>query len=102
MALTAGVVLVPAKLPPVGGGQRRRLRPEGQRQEATEETSVSDSGASSSLAYAEAFAALLAMPAAQLADVYPLDREHADGFRGLTGITLGLDRFDYFLEAVAD
>lgn len=51
---------------------------------------------------AEAFAALLAMPAAQLADVYPLDREHANGFRGLTGITLDLDRFDYFLEAVAD
>ncbi|MGF0175140.1 DUF7683 domain-containing protein [Streptomyces sp. Marseille-Q5077] len=51
---------------------------------------------------AEAFGALLAMPAAQLTDVYPLGPEHADGFRGLTGITLDLDRFEYFLEAVAD
>lgn len=51
---------------------------------------------------ADAFAGLLEIPAARLTDVYPLRREHADGFRRLTGVTLDLDRFVYFLEAEAD
>ncbi|MER6423504.1 hypothetical protein [Streptomyces sp. NPDC001137] len=51
---------------------------------------------------AGAFAALLEIPAARLTDVYPLQREHADGFHRLTGLALDLDRFVYFLEVAAD
>ncbi|GAA3844652.1 hypothetical protein GCM10022403_090690 [Streptomyces coacervatus] len=50
---------------------------------------------------ADAFAALLALPAARLIDVYPLQREHVDGFRHLTGMALDLDQFEYFLEVEA-
>ncbi|MFE6619286.1 hypothetical protein [Streptomyces sp. NPDC057740] len=38
----------------------------------------------------------------QLADVYPLTREHAERVRQLTGITLDLETYDYFLEPEAD
>ncbi|MFF6876828.1 hypothetical protein ACFY9S_16120 [Streptomyces sp. NPDC012474] len=51
---------------------------------------------------AEAFGELLGMPANQLADVYPLTREHAARFQQLTGITLDLEKYDYFLEPEAD
>lgn len=51
---------------------------------------------------AEAFAALLGIPAARLTDVYPLEPEHADEFHRLTGVDLDLERFEYFLEVEAD
>ncbi|MFF4363873.1 hypothetical protein [Streptomyces sp. NPDC001604] len=51
---------------------------------------------------AEAFARLLEVPAARLTDVYPLQRQHADGFQRLTGVTLDLESFAYFLEVEAD
>ncbi|MFF4589114.1 hypothetical protein [Streptomyces sp. NPDC001388] len=51
---------------------------------------------------AEAFGALLGMPAEQLADVYPLKQEHAERFRLLTGVALDLEKYDYFLEPEAD
>ncbi|WP_217206698.1 hypothetical protein [Streptomyces sp. AC550_RSS872] len=51
---------------------------------------------------AEAFGELLGMPPEQLADVYPLTREHAERVRQLTGITLDLETYDYFLETEAD
>jgi len=51
---------------------------------------------------AQAFGDLLGMPPEQLADVYPLTREHAERVRRLTGIALDLDTYDYFLEVEAD
>ncbi|MCF1596731.1 DUF7683 domain-containing protein [Streptomyces muensis] len=51
---------------------------------------------------AEAFGELLGMEPEQLADVYPLTREHAERVRQLTGITLDLETYDYFLEPEAD
>lgn len=51
---------------------------------------------------AEAFGELLGMPADQLSDVYPLRQEHAERVRQLTGIALGLEKYDYFLEVEAD
>ncbi|MGI5376291.1 DUF7683 domain-containing protein [Streptomyces sp. CA-251387] len=51
---------------------------------------------------AEAFGELLGMPADHLADVYPLKEEHAERVRQLTGITLDLEKYDYFLETEAD
>ncbi len=50
---------------------------------------------------AEAFGGLLGMPPEQLADVYPLTHEHAERVRQLTGITLDLEKYDYFLEPEA-
>ncbi|KMS74717.1 hypothetical protein ACM01_12350 [Streptomyces viridochromogenes] len=50
----------------------------------------------------EAFGELLGMPPEQLADVYPLTHKHAERVRQLTGITLDLETYDYFLETEAD
>lgn len=51
---------------------------------------------------AAAFGELLGMPPEQPADVYPLTREHAERVRQLTGITLDLETYDYFLEVEAE
>ncbi|MFF5183792.1 hypothetical protein ACFY30_08380 [Streptomyces sp. NPDC000345] len=61
-----------------------------------------DSSTDVTAAGAEAFGALLGMPAERLADVYPLRQEHAERFRRLTGITLDLEKYEYFLEPEAD
>ncbi|MEV7325534.1 hypothetical protein [Streptomyces sp. NPDC093970] len=47
---------------------------------------------------AGALSRLLAIPTHHLTDVHPLRTEHADGIHRLTGMTLDLDRFEYFLE----
>lgn len=47
---------------------------------------------------AEAFGELLGLPANHLVDVYPLTRKHAERVRQLTGITLDLEKYEYFLE----
>ncbi|MGC0339865.1 DUF7683 domain-containing protein [Streptomyces sp. SLBN-8D4] len=49
-----------------------------------------------------AWAELLGIPLEQLVDVHPLTREHAERVRQLTGITLDLGKYDYFLEPSAD
>lgn len=51
---------------------------------------------------AQTFGELLGIPPEQLADVYPLTREHAERVRQLTGIALDLHTYDYFLEVEAD
>lgn len=45
-----------------------------------------------------AWAELVAIPLEELANVYPLTREHAERVRQLTGITLDLENYEYFLE----
>ncbi|MFE3036277.1 hypothetical protein ACFXKY_32070 [Streptomyces canus] len=47
---------------------------------------------------AEAWGELLGMAPELLADVYPLTQEHAEHVRQLTGITLDLEKYEYFLE----
>ncbi|WP_053849496.1 hypothetical protein [Streptomyces sp. NRRL B-24085] len=47
----------------------------------------------------DALTDFLGMPAEHLADVYPLKQEDAERFRHLTGITLDLEKYEYFLEA---
>ena len=49
-----------------------------------------------------AWADLVAIPLEQLADVYPLTQEHAERVRQLSGITLDLESYDYFLEPAWD
>ncbi|WP_020122819.1 hypothetical protein [Streptomyces canus] len=49
-----------------------------------------------------AWAELLGIPLEQLVDVHPLTREHAERVRRLTGITLDLEKYDYFLDPRAD
>jgi hypothetical protein len=49
-----------------------------------------------------AWAELVRIPLELLADVYPLTHEHAERVRQLTGITLDLDTYDYFLEPTWD
>ncbi|MFC9127634.1 hypothetical protein ACFT4A_12370 [Streptomyces sp. NPDC057099] len=63
---------------------------------------IPDSSTDVTATGAEAFGELLGMPADQLVDVYPLTREHAARVRRLTGITLDLKTYDYFLEPEAD
>ncbi|MET7690903.1 hypothetical protein ABZT06_23485 [Streptomyces sp. NPDC005483] len=46
----------------------------------------------------QAWADLLATPLEQLVNVYPLTREHTEQVRELTGITLDLENYEYFLE----
>ncbi|MFF7280629.1 DUF7683 domain-containing protein [Streptomyces griseorubiginosus] len=41
---------------------------------------------------------LVGIPAAEWVGVVPLAEEHAERVRELTGITLGLEAYDYFLE----
>lgn len=50
----------------------------------------------------EAFSELLGEAPDHLVHVYPLTQEHAERVRQLTGITLDLDTYDYFLEPEAD
>ena len=47
---------------------------------------------------AEAWGELLGMAPTQLTDVYPLTQKHAERVRQLTGITLDLERYEYFLD----
>ncbi|MFG2553272.1 hypothetical protein [Streptomyces sp. NPDC048581] len=51
---------------------------------------------------AEAFGGLLGMPPERLVDLYPLTQEHAERVQQLTGISLDLENYDYFLETEAD
>jgi hypothetical protein len=51
---------------------------------------------------AEAWGELLGMAPTQLTDVYPLTQQHAERVRQLTGITLDLERYEYFLEPEED
>jgi hypothetical protein len=46
----------------------------------------------------DAFGELLGLPADHLVDVYPLTEKHAERVRELTGITLDLEKYEYFLE----
>ncbi|MGK3943181.1 hypothetical protein ABK046_32680 [Streptomyces caeruleatus] len=57
-----------------------------------------DSSTDVTAAGGPAWAELVGIPLEQLADVHPLTREHAERVRQLTGITLDLDSYDYFLE----
>ena len=50
----------------------------------------------------QAWAELLTTPLEQLANVYPLTQQHAERVRQLTGITLDLERYEYFLEPTED
>ncbi|MEU0205040.1 hypothetical protein ABZ235_05485 [Streptomyces canus] len=50
----------------------------------------------------QAWAELLTTPLEQLVNVYPLTQEHAERVRQLTGITLDLETYDYFLEPEED
>ena len=50
----------------------------------------------------EAWGELLGMAPEQLTDVYPLTQEHAGRVEQLTGMTLDLGKYDYFLETEAD
>ncbi|MEY9992245.1 hypothetical protein ABIE67_004277 [Streptomyces sp. V4I8] len=47
---------------------------------------------------AAAFGELLGERPDHLVHVYPLTQEHAERVRQLTGITLDLEKYDYFLE----
>lgn len=47
---------------------------------------------------AAAFGELLGVRPDHLVNVYPLTQEHAERVRQLTGITLDLEKYDYFLE----
>ncbi|WP_328748309.1 hypothetical protein OHT57_22665 [Streptomyces sp. NBC_00285] len=51
---------------------------------------------------AEAWGELLGMAPEQLTDVYPLTKEHAERVEQLTGMTLDLGKYEYFLETEAD
>lgn len=51
---------------------------------------------------AQAWGELLGTAPDQLVDVYPLTRQHAERVRQLTGITLDLETYDYFLEPEQD
>jgi hypothetical protein len=46
----------------------------------------------------QAWAELLSIPLEQLVDVYPLTLQHAEQVRRLTGISLDLEEYEYFLE----
>ncbi|MFE2216256.1 hypothetical protein ACFW93_30480 [Streptomyces canus] len=50
----------------------------------------------------QAWAELMATPLEQLVYVYPLTQEHAERVRQLTGITLDLETYEYFLEPEED
>ncbi|MFL5999195.1 MAG: hypothetical protein ACJ736_33725 [Streptomyces sp.] len=50
----------------------------------------------------QAWAELMATPLDQLVHVYPLTQKHAERVRELTGITLDLEAYDYFLEPAED
>lgn len=50
----------------------------------------------------EAFGELLGLPVDHLVDVYPLTQKHAERVQQLTGITLDLENYEYFLETEAD
>ncbi|MBW8817042.1 MAG: hypothetical protein JF598_02115 [Streptomyces sp.] len=50
----------------------------------------------------QAWAELLTTPLEQLVNVYPLTQEHAERVRQLTGITLDLETYEYFLEPAED
>ncbi|MEU0947356.1 hypothetical protein ABZ379_32285 [Streptomyces canus] len=47
-------------------------------------------------------AELLGIPLEQLVNADPLTQEHAERVRQLTGITLDLAKYDYFLDPSAD
>ncbi|MET7735628.1 hypothetical protein ABZT02_30305 [Streptomyces sp. NPDC005402] len=61
-----------------------------------------DSSVDVTAAGGAAWAELLATPLEQLVNVYPLTQEHAERVRDLTGITLDLETYDYFLEPERD
>ncbi|MEU9323911.1 hypothetical protein AB0D91_08840 [Streptomyces canus] len=50
----------------------------------------------------QAWAELLTTPLEQLVNVYPLTQGHTERVRQLTGITLDLERYEYFLEPAED
>ncbi|MGW1757154.1 DUF7683 domain-containing protein [Streptomyces mirabilis] len=49
-----------------------------------------------------AVSAMLGVPAAELTDVYPLEKPHGSELQRLTGVGLDLDHYEYFLEVLAD
>ncbi|MFE2516139.1 DUF7683 domain-containing protein [Streptomyces mirabilis] len=49
-----------------------------------------------------AVSAMLGVPAAELTDVYPLEKPHRSELQRLTGVGLDLDPYAYFLEVLAD
>ncbi|MFJ1607866.1 hypothetical protein ACIOHS_31465 [Streptomyces sp. NPDC088253] len=49
-----------------------------------------------------AVSAMLGVPAAELADVHPLEKSHRSELRRLTGLGLDLEHYEYFLEVLAD
>ncbi|MFF1746917.1 DUF7683 domain-containing protein [Streptomyces mirabilis] len=49
-----------------------------------------------------AVSAMLGVPAAELTDVYPLEKPHRVELQRLTGVGLDLDHYAYFLEVLAD
>ncbi|KOG34000.1 DUF7683 domain-containing protein [Streptomyces resistomycificus] len=51
---------------------------------------------------ADAFSDLVGIPPTELIGDVPLTREHAERILQLTGITLDLEKYDYFLDPTAD
>jgi hypothetical protein len=49
-----------------------------------------------------AVSAMLGVPAAELTDVYPLEKPHRRELQRLTGVGLDLEHHEYFLEVLAD
>ena len=50
----------------------------------------------------DALADLVGIPPAELIGDVPLTQEHAERVRQLTGMTLDLEKYDYFLDLSAD
>jgi hypothetical protein len=50
----------------------------------------------------DVLADLVGIPPAELVGDVPLTEEHAERVRQLTGITLDLEKYDYFLDPSAD
>ncbi|SFE98913.1 DUF7683 domain-containing protein [Streptomyces mirabilis] len=49
-----------------------------------------------------AVSAMLGVPAAELTDVHPLEKPHRSELQRLAGVGLDLERYEYFLEVLAD
>ncbi|MFC8432895.1 hypothetical protein [Streptomyces sp. NPDC057253] len=60
-----------------------------------------DSAVDVTAAGVDALADLVGIPAAEWVGVVPLTQDHAERVRELTGITLDLANYDYFLEPSA-
>lgn len=61
-----------------------------------------DSSIDVTAAGVDVLADLVGIPPAELVGDVPLTEEHAERVRQLTGITLDLEKYDYFLDPSAD